>query len=75
MNMLFILEQYRGCGLGTAMTAYWEKQMKSAGYELVMASSLSSETAQHFYRRLNYVDSGSLLLPGKPLEIFFVKKI
>lgn len=75
MNMLFILEQYRGCGLGTAMTAYWEKQMKSAGYELVMTSSLSSETAQHFYRRLNYVDSGSLLLPDEPLEIFFVKKI
>lgn len=75
MNMLFILDQYRGCGFGTAMTAYWEKQMKSAGYELVMTSSLSSETAQHFYRRLNYVDSGSLLLPGEPLEIFFVKKI
>ena len=75
MNMLFILEQYRSCGFGRTMTAYWEKQMKAKGYDLVMTSSLSNETAQHFYRKLNYVDSGALLLPEEPLEIIFVKKI
>ena len=45
------------------------------GYKLVMTSSLSNETAQHFYRKLDYVDSGALLLPGEPLEIIFTKKI
>lgn len=75
MNMLFVLEQYRSCGYGKAMTAYWEKQMKTKGYDLVMTSSLSNEAAQHFYRKLNYVDSGELLLPEEPLEIIFMKKI
>lgn len=49
--------------------------MKTKGYDLVMTSSLSNETAQHFYRKLNYVDSGALLLPEEPLEIIFVKKL
>lgn len=75
MNMLFILEQYRSCGFGRRMVAYWEKQMKVKGYDLVMTSSLSNEEAQHFYRKLNYVDSGALLLPEEPLEIIFVKKL
>ena len=75
MNMLFILEPYRNCGYGAVMTAYWEKQMKAEGYALVMTSSLSNEIAQHFYRKLNYVDTGALLLPEEPLEIIFVKKI
>lgn len=57
------------------MTAYWEKQMKTKGYDLVMTSSLSNEVAQHFYRKLNYVDSGALLFPEEPLEIIFMKKI
>lgn len=75
MNMLFIFEQYRGCGYGKTMTDYWEKQMKMKGYDLVMTSTLSNEAAQHFYRKLNYVDSGALLLPEEPLEIIFIKKI
>lgn len=49
--------------------------MKSKGYELVMTSSLSNEQAQHFYRKLGYKDSGSLLLDDEPLEIIFTKSI
>ena len=75
MNSLFILDQYRSCGYGRKMVAFWEKQMKTKGYGLVMTSSLSNEVAQHFYRKLNYVDSGALLLPEEPLEIIFAKKL
>ena len=75
MNSLFILDQYRSCGYGRKMVAFWEKQMKTKGYDLVMTSSLSNEAAQHFYRKLNYVDSGALLLPEEPLEIIFAKKL
>lgn len=75
MNMLFILDQHRSCGYGRKMVAYWEKQMKTKGYDLVMTSSLSNEAAQHFYRKLNYMDSGAILLPEEPLEIIFVKKL
>jgi len=40
-----------------------------------MASYLSDETAQHFYRKLGYRDSGSLILENEALEIIFTKKI
>ena len=75
MNMLFFLEGYRRQGYGKAMVSFWEKSMREAGYQVVMTSTLSNEEAQHFYRRLNYVDSGALLLPGEPLEIIFTKEI
>lgn len=75
MNMLFLLEEYRGQGFGGKMVSVWEEQMKAAGYECVMTSTLSNEEAQHFYRGRNYVDAGALLLPGEPLEIIFVKEL
>lgn len=75
MNMLFLLEEYRNKGYGKALVSYWEKMMQEEGYLLVMTSSLSNETAKYFYRKLNYVDSGGLLLPGEALEIIFTKKI
>lgn len=75
MNMLFLLEEYRNKGYGKAMVSYWERMMQEEGYPLVMTSSLSNETAKYFYRKLNYVDSGGLLLPEESLEIIFTKKI
>lgn len=75
MNMLYIFEEYQHGGHGKAMVTYWEKRMEADGYDTVMTSSLSNETAQHFYRKLNYVDSGALLLPGEALEIIFRKEI
>ncbi len=73
MNLLFLLEPYRGHGYGKEMVAFWEKQMREAGYKRVLTSTLSSEGAQHFYRKLGYADCGALLLPGEPLEIFSYK--
>jgi len=75
MNMLFVLEEFRESGIGKELVLYWEKAMKDLKYDLVMTSTLSNESTQHFYRKLKYVDSGSLLLPDEPLEIIFIKKI
>lgn len=75
MNMLYFLNGFRGRGYGRQIVEHWEKQMRQEGYDTVMTSSLSDEQAQHFYRKLGYVDSGSLLLPGEALEIIFTKKI
>ena len=44
-------------------------------YHLVMTSTISNENAQNFYRKLKYIDAGSLLLPNEPLEIIFIKNI
>jgi len=48
---------------------------RDAGYSVVLTSTQSNESAQHFYRRLGYRDAGGLLLPEEPLEILFVKYI
>lgn len=75
LNMLYVFEPHRGQGCGRRLVAAWEAQMRAAGYGLLMTSTLSDETAQHFYRKLGYKDAGCLLLPGEALEIFFVKRL
>ncbi|AUN10357.1 GNAT family N-acetyltransferase [Clostridium botulinum] len=75
MNMLYINENYRNKGIGKKLVEFWEPEMKSKGYELVMTSTLSNEQAQHFYRKLGYKDVGSLLLDDESLEIIFTKSI
>ncbi len=75
MNMLYINQNYRNKGIGKKLVEFWETEMKSKGYELVMTSTLSNEQAQHFYRKLRYKDAGSLLLDDEPLEIIFTKSI
>ena len=75
MNMLFVIEPHRGKGIGRQLVTCWESEMKSLSYKLLMTSTLANENAQHFYRKLNYKDAGSLLLPDEPLEIIFIKEI
>jgi ribosomal protein S18 acetylase RimI-like enzyme len=75
MNMLHILEEWRGMGLGAGLVSFWEDEMLRTGYNLVMTSTMSNENAQHFYRRLGYIDAGALLLPGEPLEIILIKRL
>lgn len=73
MNMLYILEDYRGKNGGRQLVTFWEQKMRKLGYKFVMTSSQSDEKGQHFYRKLGYTDAGSLLLRKEPLEIIFVK--
>lgn len=75
MNLLYVLDGYRGKGLGRALTERWEAQMKRAGYETVMTSTQSSERAQHFYTRLGYAAVGGFLPPGEGYELIFSKKL
>lgn len=75
MNMLYFLEGKRGQGLGGQLVEFWESEMKRMGCCEVLTSTLSNERAQFFYRRHGYVDCGSLLLPGEPLEIIFRKSL
>ncbi len=73
LNMLYILEDYRRQGGGRKLVLFWEQQMQKLGYDFVMTSSQSNEQGQHFYRKMGYRDSGSLMLRNEPLEIVFVK--
>lgn len=75
MNLLWVQEGLRGRGLGTGLISFWENEMHESGHETVMTSTLSSERAQHLYRRLGYKDCGCLLMPEEPLEILFSKRL
>ncbi|MDE6591719.1 MAG: GNAT family N-acetyltransferase [Oscillospiraceae bacterium] len=75
LNMLFILEEYRGRGYGSALLEFWEREMSGKNYGIVMTSTLADERGQFFYRKNGYTDCGALLLPGKAAEIFFMKKL
>lgn len=75
MNMLYILDGYRGQGSGGMLTEFWEADMRAQGYKMVMTSSQANEQGQFFYRKHGYIDCGSLLLPGEPLEIIFMKEL
>lgn len=75
MNMLYIIDGERGKGHGSALCDFWESEMRSSGFDLVLTSTLSSEQAQHFYRKRGYKDCGSLLMPSEPLEIILLKEL
>lgn len=75
MNMLYFLEDYREKGYGSQLVSFWEQEMKKSKYNIVLTSTKSNEQAQFFYRRIGYVDCGSLLLPNEPLEIILLKNI
>ena len=75
MNMLYVLEEYRGKGYGAQLVEFWENEMIKLGYDKVMTSSQANEFAQHFYRKLGYQDAGSFFSFCNDLEIIFTKEI
>ena len=75
MNMLYLLDDYRGQGFGTKIVSFWEQEMKKLGYDFVLTSTQSNEEAQFFYRKIGYNDIGSFTLPTESSEIILYKKI
>jgi len=75
LSMVYFLEGERRKGYGRSLVEFWEGEMRGRKYDRVLTSTLSSEEAQHFYRNMGYVDCGSLLLPGEPLEIILQKEL
>ncbi|MCL2857258.1 MAG: GNAT family N-acetyltransferase [Oscillospiraceae bacterium] len=77
LTLIFLEEAYRGRGFGRQSMLFWEDEMRSLGYKVVMTSTQIDEQAQHFYRRLGYVERGSLSLDNTPIEqaqeIFMLK--
>jgi GNAT superfamily N-acetyltransferase len=75
MNMLFVLDGYRGQGVGKKLTLFWEEQMGAAGYKTLMTSTQQNETAQHFYTHLGYQAVGGFVQSSGEYEIIFAKGI
>ena len=72
-TLLYIAPTHHHTGCGRALMDFWEQDMRSHGYPLVLTSTQADEDAQHFYRHLGYHDCGGLVLgsPGheQPMEL------
>ncbi|MCL2055351.1 MAG: GNAT family N-acetyltransferase [Oscillospiraceae bacterium] len=77
LTLIYIEKAEQRQGFGRQATLYWEDEMRTLGYKMVMTSTQADEQAQHFYRKLGYADNGCLVLDGtpfeQPLEIFMIK--
>lgn len=72
-NLLFVDWAHQKKSYGHKLMEHWETDMKAQGFEMLMTSTQVDEEAQHFYRKLGYKDSGSLLLETQTMEMFFIK--
>ncbi len=68
LTLMIIEESCRGKGFGRQAMLFWENEMRGLGYKMIMTSTQVNEDAQHFYRKLGFVDRGSLFLDGTPFE-------
>jgi GNAT superfamily N-acetyltransferase len=77
LTLIYIVEAYQGMGYGKQAMLFWEDEMRGFGYKMVMTSTQVDEQAQHFYRKLGYVDRGGIFLDNTPIkqpqEMFMIK--
>ncbi len=77
LTLLHIEKPFQRKGLGRQAMMFWENEMRALGHKLVITSTQVNEEAQHFYRKLGYVEKGALFLDNTPLaqpqEMFMVK--
>ena len=68
LTMICIEDSYHGKGFGRQAMLSWENEMRELSYKMVMTSTQVDEQAQHFYRKLGYLDKGSLFFDNTPFE-------
>ncbi len=74
-TMLYVSQSYQNQGYGTALMNYWENEMQSLGYDLLLVSTRADETSQHFYRKIDYIDCGALDIANEATELILYKRI
>ncbi len=75
MNMLFVLEKFRGKGIGGELVREWESLMFGQGYKTLLTSTQADECAQHFYRKLGYRDLGGFFPFVEEYEMILGKRL
>lgn len=74
MNMLFVLQKFRGKGIGAKLVREWERLMREQGCKTLLTSTRADENAQHFYRKLGYKDLGGFFPFCGEYEIILGKR-
>jgi GNAT superfamily N-acetyltransferase len=75
IEVIMIRNDCRGRGIGRAAVRAWEAEMSARAFQRAITSTQADETAQCFWRRVGYQDCGSLVLPGRPVELFMYRDI
>lgn len=60
LTLIYLDESYRGKGFGKKAILFWENEMRELGYKMTITSTQVDEQAQHFYRKLGYIDRGGI---------------
>ena len=66
LTFIYICDGCRRKGFGRQAMAHWENEMRECGYKMLMTSTQVNEEAQHFYRKLGYIDRGGIFLDSTP---------
>lgn len=74
-TMLYVSQSYQNQGYGTALMNYWENEMQSLGYDLLLVSTRADEMSQYFYRKIDYIDCGALDIANEATELILYKRI
>ena len=76
-TLLYIRDDLHKKGYGKHLMKYWEDEMRTKGYKMLLTSTQVDEEAQHFYRKLGYKDCGGLTVDcpelAQPMEMFLSK--
>ena len=77
LTYIYFEKSHRGKGFGRQAMQFWETEMRTLGYKMLITSTQVDEQAQHFYRKLGYQDRGGIFLDNTPLaqpqEMFMLK--
>ena len=68
LTLIYIQDSQYKKGYGKQAMLLWEAEMRGLGYKLVMTSTQVDEEAQHFYRKIGYIDRGSIFFDNTPYQ-------
>lgn len=68
LTLIYFHESYCRKGFGKEAMLFWENEMRELGYKMTMTSTQVDEQAQHFYRKLGYIDKGGIFFDNTPFE-------
>ena len=68
LTFLYIDDACQRKGFGRQAMLHWENEMRKQDYKMLMTSTQVDEEAQHFYRKLGYMDKGGIFLDNTPFE-------